>query len=159
MSQFFASGDQSIGASASASVLPMNLRYLRYLFQGAQLFSGESHLPYQWAPMKRLTNICCKFFSHFLLPPLNSNSMERAYIYILNDIQTATWRNFDYVCVHVQWLSCVQLCDPMDCSPPDSSVHEKFPSKNTGVDCHFLLQGIFLTQGLKPCLLHWQADS
>ena len=28
--------------------------------------------------------------------------------------------------------------------------------------CHFLLQGIFLTQGLNPCLLHlqhWQADS
>ena len=28
------------------------------------------------------------------------------------------------------------------------------PGKNTGVGCHFLLQGIFLTQGLNPCLLH-----
>ena len=27
------------------------------------------------------------------------------------------------------------------------------PGKNTGVGCHFLLQGIFLTQGLNPCLL------
>ena len=27
------------------------------------------------------------------------------------------------------------------------------PHKNTGVDCHALLQGIFLTQGLKPYLL------
>ena len=35
----------------------------------------------------------------------------------------------------------------MDCSPPGSSVHGIFPGKNTGVDCHFLLQGIFLTQG------------
>ena len=37
-----------------------------------------------------------------------------------------------------------------------------FPGKNTGMGCHFLLQGIFLTQGLNPgllCLLHWQADS
>ena len=34
-----------------------------------------------------------------------------------------------------------------------------YPSKNTGVGCHFLLQGIFLTQGLNPCLLHWQEDS
>ena len=37
-----------------------------------------------------------------------------------------------------------------------------FPGKNTGVGCHFLLQGIFPTQGSKPCLfhlLHWQADS
>ena len=28
------------------------------------------------------------------------------------------------------------------------------PGKNTGVCCHFLLQGIFLTQGLNPGLLH-----
>ena len=34
-----------------------------------------------------------------------------------------------------------------------------FPGKNIGVGCHFLLQGIFLTQGLKPHLLLWQADS
>ena len=29
-----------------------------------------------------------------------------------------------------------------------------FPDKNTGVGCHFLLQGIFLTQGPNPCLPH-----
>ena len=34
-----------------------------------------------------------------------------------------------------------------------------FPGKNTGVSCHFLLQGIFLTQGLNLSLQHWQADS
>ena len=28
-----------------------------------------------------------------------------------------------------------------------------FPGKNTGVGCHFLLQGIFLTQGLNPHVL------
>ena len=28
-----------------------------------------------------------------------------------------------------------------------------FPGKNTGVACHFLLQGIFLTHGLNLCLL------
>ena len=25
-----------------------------------------------------------------------------------------------------------------------------FPGKNTGVGCHFLLQGIFVTQGIEP---------
>ena len=30
------------------------------------------------------------------------------------------------------------------------------PSKNTRVGCHFLLQGIFLTQGLNPGLLHYR---
>ena len=34
-----------------------------------------------------------------------------------------------------------------------------FPGKNTGVGCHFLLQGIFRTQALNPRLLHWQAAS
>ena len=34
-----------------------------------------------------------------------------------------------------------------------------FPSKCTGVGCHFLLQRIFPTQGLNPCLLHWQVGS
>ena len=36
------------------------------------------------------------------------------------------------------------------------------PGKNTGVGCHSLLQGIFLTQGSNLdllCLLHWQAGS
>ena len=37
-----------------------------------------------------------------------------------------------------------------------------FPGKNTGEGFHFLLQGIFPTQRLNPCLLHllhWQAGS
>ena len=33
------------------------------------------------------------------------------------------------------------------------------PGKNTGVGCHFLLQGVFPTQGLNLCLLNRQADS
>ena len=51
---------------------------------------------------------------------------------------------YGYVCMCDQ--SCLTLCDPMDCSPPGSSVHGDSPSKNTGVGCCFLLQGIFLTQ-------------
>ena len=49
--------------------------------------------------------------------------------------------------------SCATLCDPMDNSLPGSSVHGDSPSKNTGVGCHALLQGIFSTQGLIPGLL------
>ena len=32
-------------------------------------------------------------------------------------------------------------CDPMDYSSPGSPVHGDSPGKNTGVGCHFLLQG------------------
>ena len=36
------------------------------------------------------------------------------------------------------------LCDPVDCSPPGSSVHgDSAGKKNTGVGCHAFLQGIF----------------
>ena len=49
---------------------------------------------------------------------------------------------------------CLTFCDPMDCSPPGSSVNGDSPGKNTGVGCHSLLQGIFPTQGSKLRLLH-----
>ena len=41
--------------------------------------------------------------------------------------------------------SCLISCDPVYCSLPGSSVHGDSSGKNTGVGCHFLLQGIFLT--------------
>ena len=43
--------------------------------------------------------------------------------------------------------------------PPGSSVHGILPGNNTGPGCHFLLQGIFPSQGLNLRLLHWQAGS
>ena len=53
-------------------------------------------------------------------------------------------------------LSCPTLCDPMDCSPPDSSVHGDSPGKNNGVGYHALFQRIFPIQGWDPNLLHWR---
>ena len=47
--------------------------------------------------------------------------------------------------------SCLILCNPMDCNPPGSCPWDS-PGKNTGVGCHAILQGIFPTQGLNPCL-------
>ena len=32
--------------------------------------------------------------------------------------------------------SCPALCNPLECSPPGSSVHGDSPGKNTGVGCH-----------------------
>ena len=52
----------------------------------------------------------------------------------------------------------MSLCDPVHCSPPGFSVLGIL-HKNTGIGYHFLLQGIFLDQGLNLCLLHWHADS
>ena len=48
----------------------------------------------------------------------------------------------------------------MDSSLPGSSAHGDSPGKNTGVDCHFLFQGIFPIQGSNLCFfyhLYWPA--
>ena len=63
-------------------------------------------------------------------------------------------------CVHAQSLqSCPTLCNPMDYSLPGLLSMGFSRQEYTGVDCHFLLQGLFPTQGSNSCLQHWQADS
>ena len=64
----------------------------------------------------------------------------------------------NYSQVYAQSLSCPTLW-PHGLEPARLLCPWHFPGKNTRVGCHFLLQGIFLTQGLNPCLLHCQADS
>ena len=44
----------------------------------------------------------------------------------------------------------------MDCNPQGSSVHGVFQARNTGVGCNSLLQRIFPTEGLNPCIGRWQ---
>ena len=51
-------------------------------------------------------------------------------------------------------LTSAQLCLTLHCGLPGSSVPWDFPGKNTGLGSHFLLQGIFMTQGLNPGLPH-----
>ena len=48
--------------------------------------------------------------------------------------------------------SCLTLCDSMDCSL-SSSLSMEF-SREEHWNCHFLLQGIFRTQGSNPALLY-----
>ena len=55
-------------------------------------------------------------------------------------------------------LSCPTLCDPMDRSPPGSSV-QGISRQEGGMDGCSLFLGILPTQGSKLCLLDWQADS
>ena len=56
---------------------------------------------------------------------------------------------------------CVAPCNPMDCCLHPTTLFCPWgsPGENTGVGCRFLLQGVFLTQGLNPDVLHWQVNS
>ena len=54
---------------------------------------------------------------------------------------------------------CPTLCDPMDCSPPGSSVHGLLQARILGVGSHSLLQGNLPDTGIKPGSSALQADS
>ena len=64
--------------------------------------------------------------------------------------------------------SCLILCDPMNrgtgrlqstgCSPP-APLSMGFSGKNTGMDCHSLLQGIIPDPGIEPRSPTLQEDS
>ena len=59
-------------------------------------------------------------------------------------------------------LSTVQLFAALWTVARQAHLSMEFSRQDTGVGCHFLLQGIFLIQASKLCLLyllHWQADS
>ena len=79
------------------------------------------------------------------------------------------------VCVNIVWVlrrtqcgflkfcvfSVTRLCPtlrPHGLQPARLLRPWDFPGKSTGVCCHFLLQGIFTTQGSNPRLSYWQAD-
>ena len=65
------------------------------------------------------------------------------------------------VCACVCTQSCPTLCDPVTVAHLALCPWHS-PGQNTGVGCHAVLQGIFLTWGLNPrllWLLHWQVNS
>ena len=60
------------------------------------------------------------------------------------------------VCVCVCAQLCTTLCDSMDCSSSGSSVHEILQARILEWVAMLYLQGIFLTQGSNPGLLHFR---
>ena len=70
---------------------------------------------------------------------------------------SATWEAHIYICVYIHMLvaqSCLTLCNPMDCSPPGSSVHEIFQARILEWVAISFSRGIFPTQGSNPGFLH-----
>ena len=73
-----------------------------------------------------------------------------------------TFKKFDTrvpVLAHPSNAVCVCVCEPLSygttfCDPTRLLCPQNSPGKNTGVGSHSLFQGIFLTQGSNPGLLH-----
>ena len=81
-------------------------------------------------------------------------------IFCLKKKNQFCWRSWHTCTSQLQSCFCTMLVtqsrptlyDPMDCSPPGSSVHGDSPGKNTGTGCHALLQEVFWIQGSNPGL-------
>ena len=96
-------------------------------------------------------------------------SKNRASTRDIHKIRGAVWWEKLGQCLEIRVNSCVPLSLPA-CLLSRSVVYDSLrphglqptrllcpqdlPGKNTGVGCHFLLQGIFLTQGSNPGLLN-----
>ena len=98
------------------------------------LYSPWGHKESEWATFT--VKVCFDHSSHVTMH-LNQSMIPKSkcsqYYFAL------------FVCLVAQ--SCLTLCNPVDCSPPTSSVHGDSPGKNTGVGCLALLLGILPTQG------------
>ena len=71
-------------------------------------------------------------------------------------IKIHTYVHYIYIYIYIKLkVSCSVVSDslrPHGLQPARLLCLWNFPGKNTGVGCHFLLQGIFLTQGLSPAV-------
>ena len=70
-------------------------------------------------------------------------------------LREGSYLSLSYICLIAKL--CPTLLQPHGLYPARLLCPWDFPGKNTGEGCHFLHQGIFLTQGWNPCLPHWQA--
>ena len=102
----------------------------------------------------------------FFIQTVNQTSLKVLNRYdcsLLNQLPSASLKMS--LVVVVQSLSSVRLLQPCGLQPTRLFCPWDFPGKNTRMDCHFLLQGIFQTQELNLGLLHCrrtpvlQADS
>ena len=58
-----------------------------------------------------------------------SQSIPFQNVYDEGEIVTLSWRNLAHECIRAGAQSCPALCNPMDCSPPGSSVHGIFQAR------------------------------
>ena len=116
-----------------------NTTILRFDFTGTSRSSNPS--VFFFALLCSSSNLRVhEWFQNFGLPLASILHSLVAFL-VIHRIQSPLWMNFNYIstCVCLGAQSCWTLCDPMDCSPPDSSVHGDSPGKDVAVGCHSLL--------------------
>ena len=112
------------------------------------VFSNESALPIRWPKYWSFSIRSSKEYSGLIFLKIDWSDLL-AFHGTLKSLYTwsITFKNFESL-----YYTSVTHSVICTCSLPDSSIHAIFLSKNAGVGCHFLLQGIFPTQGSNSCL-------
>ena len=145
--------------------------YSFWIFLGYEMMNGSS---FMWQSSYPNTSYCKVDLFHIDLRCSHYHfvSLPLVFLFCSLSVYPGTWIRILWQPTTILYVdkdvlgawpcSCVRLSvTPLTVSfqllcPWDS------PGKDTGMGCHFLLLGTFLTQGLNLhflCLLYWQADS
>ena len=107
-----------------------------------------SLLPSQASGYTHLSPLLAFYPTLAISPSTSRDLISAAYQYFLKQAVQVTKSESEVS------QSCPTLCDPKNCSLPRSSVHGIFQARV--LENHFLLQGIFPTQGSNTGLPHYR---
>ena len=89
-------------------------------------------------------------FLQFILTHMHTSTVFDIHLGFLTHFVT----QICYCCCCLVTVLCLTFLQLHELQPADLLCPWEFPGKNSGVGCHFLLQGILLTQGSNPCILY-----
>ena len=110
-----------------------------------------NHFRKQITVLSRIIKAMCTISHHVFLQGIFPTQRSNSHLLYLLHWQTGSLPLVPHI--HVCMCVCVCVCvcqspqsypilgDPMDCSPPGSSLHEILPGKNTGVGSHSFSRG------------------
>ena len=119
MSQFFTSGGQSIGVSASASVLPVTIRdWFPLGWTGWISLQSKGLLSLLQHHSSKASVLWC---SAFFIVQLSHPYMTTGKTIVLTTMKRLHWA----AAAAKSLQSCPTLCDPMNCGTPGFPVHHQ----------------------------------
>ena len=175
MSQLFASGGQSIGASASTSVLPVNTQdwsslgwtgWISLQSKGSsRVFSNTTVQKHQffgaqlssWSNTLGSGNI--KSINHLRDQKPRTSWKRGRFFKLASNLCSLPWQKGVFCCCLLSLVAklCRTLCESDRLTwtvAHQAPLFLGFPRQEFRLGCHFLLQEIFLTQGSNPNLLY-----
>ena len=130
-----------------------------------EMFQGWTFHSLKWKVKVKVAQLCpavCDPMDYTVHGILQARLLEWvAYPFSRGSSQLRDWTQvshiaggFFYIACELSYSVVSNSLQPCGLQPARLLCPWDFLGKNTRVDCHALLQGIFPTQGLNPCFLH-----